>query len=925
MALRPWRPTSIRGSLVATVFAAALLAFAAAAAGLLLFERFTLEGRVRAIVEPYAQIVSVGAETAIAFSDTERAQEILDSLRAHPQILGAQIVLPGGRVLARLGQGAPALAEGREDGVLLAPNHNTAELVRELNDGARLQLVLDLGGLRREARNTLLALSAATVALLAMVTLGVLVVLQRAIVQPVSALAAAVDQVRVGADYTRRVPATGRDEVARLGDGFNAMMATVQQRDEALHGLTALQRTILDNVGSPIISATPDGIVTSFNPAAERLLGYAAREVIGRLTPQVWHEPDEVARRARELSAELGELVEPSFEVFVARPRRGQHEVGDWTCVCKDGRRVPVTLIVTALRDEASRITGYVGLLTDLTERKRAEEALRLHKDELEATVRQRTVELQVARDAAEAANRAKSAFLANMSHEIRTPMNAIMGMSELALRSGLPPQQHDYVRKAHGAAESLLGILNDILDFSKVEAGRLELECIPFTLRDVLDKLVSLVGMKAEERGIELLLALPPRLPQTLHGDPSRLQQVLLNLAGNAVKFTEGGEVVIGIELLEEGPSSVRLGFEVSDTGVGMTPEVVERLFEPFAQGDASTSRRYGGTGLGLAISRELLHLMGGELQVRSEPSRGSRFSFALRFDCDEAAAGTAPADADLRGLRMLLVDDNARALELIAGMGRALDLEVDTAETAETALRRVVQADAASAPYALLVVDAMMPDTDGVACLHQLARVPLGQAPKVVLTTTTFACDALTDRLAAEGLSPAALLAKPVTPAALDDACRAALGRAPQHAAHPPLREAAPPPDLRDVRVLLVEDNEINREIALTLLGGAGMRVRVAGDGREALQILSDERFDVVLMDCQMPVMDGYEATRALRSRPELRQLPVIAMTANAMVGDREEALAAGMNDHIAKPIRVDRLFATLARWLPPAARSA
>ena len=922
MALTPWRPTSIRGRLVATVFAAALLAFAAAAAGLLLFERLTLESRVRTIVEPYAQIVSVGAETAIAFSDAQRAQEVLDSLRAHPQILGAQIVLPGGRVLARLGRGVPVAADAREDGVRLAPNGDSAELVRALNDGARLQLVLDLGGLQREARNLLLALSAATVALLALATLGLLAVLQRGIVHPVSTLAAAVDEVRVGADYARRVPADGSDEVARLGQGFNAMMAALQQRDEALHGLTALQRTILDNVGSPIISVTPDGIVTSFNPAAERLLGHAAQDVIGRLTPQVWHEPAEIARRARELTAELGVPVEPGFEVFVARARRGLHEVGDWTCIRQDGTRVPVSLTVTALRDEAGRIVGFVGLLTDLTERRQAEEALRLHKDELEATVRQRTAELQLARDAAEAANRAKSAFLANMSHEIRTPMNAIMGMSELALRSGLPPQQQDYVRKAHGAAESLLGILNDILDFSKVEAGRLELESIPFDLAEVLDKLVGLVGMRAEQREVELLLSLPPRLPPLLRGDPSRLQQVLLNLVGNAVKFTERGEVVIGVELIEELPGAVRLGFEVRDTGVGMAPEVVERLFEPFAQGDASTSRRYGGTGLGLAISRELLRLMGGDLQVRSTPGRGSCFGFALRFAAEQPAQ-VAPVDPALRGLRLLLVDDNPRARELIAAMGRGLGLEVETPGGVEPALERVVQADADARAVALLVVDAAMPGLDGVACLRRLAALRLRQPVPAVLMSSAYARDALAERLRDERLAPAALLAKPVTPRALGDAVRAALGRAARPGAVTPA-SAAPPARLRDARVLLVEDNEINREIALALLHGAGMRVQVAGDGREALRMLDDERFDLVLMDCQMPVMDGYAATRALRARADLRDLPVIAMTANAMVGDREAALVAGMNDHIAKPIRVDQLFATLARWLPAAAPS-
>ena len=568
-------------------------------------------------------------------------------------------------------------------------------------------------------------------------------------------------------------------------------------------------------------------------------------------------------------------------------------------------------------------MAGLVGVAVEYC---RTQDEIRALNADLERRVRQRTADLQVARDAAEAASRAKGEFLANMSHEIRTPMNAILGLSHLAMHSGLTPRQHNYVQKVHASAESLLGILNDILDFSKIEAGKLDIEAIAFDLADVMDSLAGVIGLKAEEKNLELVFVEPADLPTALVGDPSRLRQVLLNLCNNAVKFTERGEVVLAVEVIERAWDSVRLRFAVRDTGVGMSEDQCERLFQPFEQADSSTSRRYGGTGLGLAISHRLAQLMGGEIGVRSELGQGSEFHFSLRFPLQ---AGAARGQRVLRHagfdtVRALVVDDNAFARDVLLGMLDALGIRADAVGSGDEALEQLVLADANRTPYDLVLLDWKMPGMNGFECAERLLRLPLSRRrPPSVLMVTAFSRDEALQRAQERRLVFADLLTKPVTPSSMFDACCKALGLVPFFASSGSRREGLldhAHAALRGARLLLIEDNAINRELALDLLSNAGVEVQVAGDGREALEVLARGSFDGVLMDCQMPVMDGFAAARAIRQRPQWRDLPVIAMTANAMVGDREKVMAAGMNDHIAKPIKVDEMFATLARWVRP-----
>jgi PAS domain S-box-containing protein len=681
---------------------------------------------------------------------------------------------------------------------------------------------------------------------------------------------------------------SGKDEVAELTRAFRTMAVEVATRESDLKQQFKL---LLDSTAEGIFGVDLEGKCVFCNPACVRLLRYrTAADLLGSDVHELI-QPRHLDGRPYSVG---DSLINQAF-----RQGKGTHSDAE-VFFRGDGTTLSVEYWSNPMCRDDGTILGSVVTFMDITERK-----------QVEAEIRQ-------ARDAAEAANRARGEFLANMSHEIRTPMNGILGLTDLVLETNLSREQRESLGLVKSSAESLLGIINDILDFSKIEAGKLDLDPIPVFLRDVVGDTLKAIAFKAHEKGLELACDLRPGLPDLVLGDPVRLRQVLTNLVGNAVKFTEKGEVVVAGDLIEEKPDAYMVRFSVSDTGIGIPAHKLGKIFDPFTQADGSTTRRYGGTGLGLTISTRLVSLMGGRIWVESTVGKGSTFHFEVRL---EKARGSLErrmdVPADLRGRSVLVVDDNATNRRVLSETVSLWGARTTCVEGGRSALEELRKAAALGKPYSLVLLDAMMPDMDGFEVAEQIGREPeIAGAPILLLTSA----DRTGDSARCRELGLAAYLVKPVKAGELNRAIAAALP-APTPVqtvttTSTPASPAATDPSLPRLSVLVAEDNVVNQRVIVRLLEKFGQQVRIANHGGEVVAALEGEAFDLVLMDVQMPEMDGFEATKIIRDREagSGKRMPIVAMTAHAMKGDRERCIEGGMDDYVSKPVRREDLLRVL-----------
>jgi len=684
-------------------------------------------------------------------------------------------------------------------------------------------------------------------------------------------------------------------ELDEVNKRLTAEIEERRQAEEALREGDEKYRAILENIQDAYFEVDLAGNMTFFNDSMCEQTGYSRDELMG-MNNRHYTTP-ETAKRM--------------FKIFNEAFRTERYaKIADYEILKKDGGTRDLELTASILRDADDQPIGFRGLARDSTERKRVQK------------------ELQKAKNEAEAATQAKSDFLANMSHEIRTPMNAIIGLSDLALKTELTPRQRDYLMKISLSGNALLGIINDILDFSKIEAGKLAMESIKFNLEDVLINYSNLLGQKVGEKGLELLLDTHPEVPLHLVGDPLRLGQILINLSNNAVKFTDKGDVVISTELvpdeMDEKPDQVMLQFCVRDTGIGMTKEQIDKLFQSFSQADVSTTRKYGGTGLGLAISKRLTEMMGGKIWVESEPGKGSAFFFTVVFGLQAEVKGNGYVVPEtMSGLRVLICDDNPTARQILNDICSSFSFETTEVSSGGEALSELENAGSGG-QYDLVFMDWRMPGMDGIEATRRIKEnSKLSDIP--VLLVTAYGQEDI--KIQAKSVGIDGFLIKPVSPSLLFDTIMEIFGEEitlTPRASEQITDKSEVLKSIEGSRILLVEDNAINQQVATELLEQAGFVVTGANNGKQGVQLVKKSAFDLVLMDVQMPEMDGHEATRIIRKEPGFDALPIVALTAHAMAGEREKCLESGMNDYLSKPIKPDDLYAVLAKWIKPGERS-
>jgi PAS domain S-box-containing protein len=678
----------------------------------------------------------------------------------------------------------------------------------------------------------------------------------------------------------------GTDNTARKR--IEAVQAELDQR---LRDQQFYTRSLFESNIDASMTTDPSGIITDVNKQMETLTGSTRDELIGAPFKNFFTDPGR---------AEAG------VKLVLSEKKVTDYEL---TTRARDGKETVVSYNATTFYDRNRKLQGVFAAARDITERK-----------VLDRILQEKNVELESARAVAEKANIAKSDFLSNMSHEIRTPMNAIIGMSYLALKTEMTPRQRDHIKKIKGAGQHLLSIINDILDLSKIEAGKLTVEITEFELEKVLDNVANLIAEKTTAKGLELVFDVDENVPLNLIGDPLRLGQILINYSNNAVKFTEKGEIDIVIRIKEQTDKDVVLHCAVRDTGIGLSQEQMGRLFQSFAQADTSTTRKFGGTGLGLVISKRLAELMGGEVGVESEPGKGSTFWFTARLGKGVGQHRKMALSSDLQGKRVLVVDDNENARLVLGNLLGSMSFKVDHAASGKEAIGAVDKAEAQGTPYDIVFLDWQMPEMDGIETAKQLRELPLNTMPHMAMVTAYGREEVIRG---AEDVGIEDVLIKPVSASVLFESVVRILGDSMDEgriAGDAQTDTVAQLASIKGARILLVEDNELNQEVATELLRDVGFVVELAANGQIALDKIRSAQYDIVLMDMQMPVMDGITSTQEIRKDARFRDLPIVAMTANAMQGDRERCIAAGMNDHVAKPIEPEDLWKALLKWIKP-----
>jgi len=894
---------SIRYKLQGIVVVACGVALVVASAAFTLYDRATFLQTKSFDLMATAKMLGSNSTAALTFHDASSAREILSALQARPHVIRACIYDSAGAVFASYNR-----EPGRENfipphieenGSRVAGGHMIVFQNVLLNGepAGNIYLEADLRDLRDRSMRFLLIDFAVLLGSL-FVALLLSLRLHRVISGPIRELAETASMVSARENYSIRAKKSSQDEIGTLFDQFNGMLERIQLRDAAIQKAhdelekrveerTSFLNALIENSPLAILVLDPEQKIQLCNPAFESLFQFTRKEVLGKSLDGILAEG--------EMMTDIREILREAREKPVHRLTRRMRK--DRTLVDVDVQTVALVV--------GGQLAGTLSIYQDISVRKRAEQAM------LEA------------KEAAEASSRAKSEFLANMSHEIRTPMNGIMGMTELVLDTKLDADQREYLNLAKSSADALLSLINDILDFSKIEAGKLEIDAIPFNLGDVIGDTLKALSLRASQKGLELAYDVQPDAPGALVGDPGRLRQILVNLVGNAIKFTKHGEVIV--QVLEEQctENDAQLQFTVSDTGIGIPAEKQSAIFEAFTQADGSMSRTYGGTGLGLTISMRLVALMKGRIWVESEPGKGSRFHFTAHFELQKPESRIAePRDRGvLRDMRVLVVDDNATNRKILSKILASWGAQPTPAESGAQAIECMREFQRLGKRFPLILLDAQMPEMDGFALAESIKRNPeWGTATIMMLSSAGQRGDAKRCR----EIGVAAYLTKPVGQDELLRAILTALGgrSAPESPAvvitRHLLREKS-----HQLRILLAEDNAVNQKLAVRLLEKRGHTVTVAGNGKEAVAAFQENTFDLVLMDVQMPEMDGFEATAAIREveKQSGNHLPVIAMTAHAMVGDRERCLAAGMDDYLTKPIRPQDLNDMLTKYSPGA----